>query len=243
MQRNPVLIFTPTYNERDNVLKLHALIRELPLDADILYIDDNSPDGTGDVLDNLCKKDPHVFVIHREGKLGLGTAHKAAFAYAREHEYTYFVSMDADLTHHPSYIPAMLKKLQQADVVIGSRYTEGGGMHGWNSFRLPFTYFWRNMIKYILGLPYDCTGAFRAYRVSTLQPVIYNKVRGSGFAFCMESLFFFNQHGARINEVPIQAHSRIHGESKLSVGIMYEVFATFCRLAGLRVISVFSGAK
>lgn len=237
MERNSILIFTPTYNERDNVLKLHEAIRALPIKTDILYIDDSSPDGTGDVIMNLQKEDPNVFIISRSKKLGLGTAHKRAFEYAQQHNYTYVVSMDADLTHDPVYIPAMISALMHYDIVIGSRYAQGGKMHGWGRLRLPFTYFWRGMIKYGLGLPYDCTGAFRAYRATILQPEIYNNVQGTGFAFCMESLFFFKRYGARIGEVAIQAHSRIHGTSKLSTRIMYEVFTTYFRLLFIRLTS------
>jgi dolichol-phosphate mannosyltransferase len=235
MERHSILIFTPTYNERDNVPKLHKAVRALPLQTDLLFIDDNSPDGTGEVVMNLQKEDAHVFYIYRSKKLGLGTAHKRAFEYAAQHNYTYVVSLDADLTHDPAYIPAMIQKLTDHDIVIGSRYADGGKMHGWNKVRLPFTYFWRGMIKYGLGLPYDCTGAFRAYRATILKPEIYNQVRGTGFAFCMESLFFFKRAGARIAEIPIQAHSRIHGESKLSAKIMFEVLKTYLRLAWIRL--------
>lgn len=237
MERNSILIFTPTYNERENVLKLHKAIRQLPIKTDILFIDDSSPDGTAEVIMDLQKEDPNVFIIYRSKKLGLGTAHKRAFEYAQQHNYTYVVSMDADLTHDPVYIPAMISGLMDHDIMIGSRYAQGGKMHGWNQLRLPFTYFWRGMIKYGLGLPYDCTGAFRAYRATILKPEIYNKVRGTGFAFCMESLFFFKRAGARIGEIPIQAHSRIHGQSKLSGKIMFEVLKTYFRLLFIRITS------
>jgi dolichol-phosphate mannosyltransferase len=125
----------------------------------------------------------------------------------------------------------MLKLKDQADIVIGSRYAKGGAMHGWHSFRLPFTYFWRWMIKTFLGLPYDSTGAFRLYNVNIFTPEVLEKINAQGFAFCMESLYQFSQHGARIMEVPIQARSRIHGESKLSGKIMREALSQFIKLS------------
>lgn len=231
MEKNYILVAIPTYNEKENIPLLHKEIQQLHLPTDILFIDDNSPDGTGTVIDELIQKDPTVHVIHRPAKLGLGTAHKEAFRYAQKQGYKYLITMDADLTHDPKYIPDLLAHKNEADIVIGSRYTTGGSMHGWHKVRLPLTYFWRSMIKNVLGLPYDCTGAYRLYNVGVLKPEIYNQVKGTGFAFCMESLYRFSQYGARIAETPIEAHSRIHGASKLSWPIMFEVAGRFCSLS------------
>jgi dolichol-phosphate mannosyltransferase len=230
MQKNEVLVFVPTYNERDNVELLYKEIKKYHEKVDILFCDDNSPDGTGRVLDNLSEKDPTVHVIHRPAKLGLGTAHIKGFEFAHKNNYRYLVTMDADFTHHPSYIPAMLEKKETSDVVIGSRYIDGGGMKGWNKFRLPFTYFWRNMIKRGLGMPYDCTGAFRLYSVKKLKPSLYQQLDSKGFSFCMESLYRMHQSGLKITEVPIHAQNRLHGQSKLSTGIMKEALFTYLRL-------------
>jgi dolichol-phosphate mannosyltransferase len=230
---NPIrlVIAIPTYNERKNAPLLYQEIKDLGIDSDILFIDDNSPDGTGAVVDELAAKDNHVKVMHRPGKMGLGTAHKAAYIYARDHGYSHLIIMDADFTHDPKYIPEMLKLKDKADIVIGSRYTQGGKMHGWSNFRLPFTYFWRWMIKTFLGLPYDSTGAFRLYNVQLFTPELLKQLDATGFAFCMESLYRFSQNKARIMEVPIQARSRIHGESKLSGKIMREAFVQFLKLS------------
>lgn len=236
MQKNNILIAIPTYNEKENVPLLYKEIKKLNLPTDILFIDDNSPDGTGAVIDSLTENDTTVHAKHRPGKMGLGTAHKEAFAYAQNNGYEYLITMDADLTHDPKYIPQLLAKKDAADIVIGSRYTQGGSMHGWGTIRLPLTYFWRSMIKNCLGLPYDCTGAYRLYKVSILKPSIYNNIKGTGFAFCMESLYRFSQSGARITEVPIQAHSRIYGASKLSSSIMFEVASRFVCLSYDRVL-------
>lgn len=235
MTHNSILVFIPTYNERENVEKLYNKIKKLPYKLDILFCDDNSPDGTGKILDELADKDATVKVLHRPGKNGLGTAHKEGFLYAKSHHYNYLITMDADLTHDPNYIPTMMQKKHKADIVIGSRYAQGGQMKGWHAVRLPFTHFWRTMIKYGLGLPYDATGAFRLYNVDVLQEEIHKKIQSQGFSFCMESLYHFTRHGAKIAEVPIEAHSRVHGASKLSIKIMHEVATQFCKLVWNRI--------
>jgi dolichol-phosphate mannosyltransferase len=234
-----LLIFVPTYNEKDNIELLYHALKKLPIDADILFCDDNSPDGTGAVLDTLAAHDSRVTVMHRSGKLGLGTAHLAAFRYARAHGYSHLVTMDADFTHDPSYIPAMLAKAQEADVVIGSRYAQGGGMIGWGSIRLPFTYFWKGMIKYGLGLPYDATGAFRVYRVSLLDENLCNTLRSKQFSFNIEALYYLKQRGARIAEIPIVAKNRVRGASKLSFGLAWEEACMFIRLLSNRIKRTF----
>lgn len=227
---NSLLIFIPTYNERGNVQKLYQALKKLPLELDILFCDDNSPDGTGKLIDDIIQQDKSVHVMHRPGKMGLGTAHKEGFDFAKKHGYEYLITMDADFTHDPSYIPALLAQKGSADIVIGSRYISGGKMEGWNKIRLPFTYFWRAMIKYGLGMPYDCTGAFRLYRVKILNFELYKQLTSQGFAFCMESLYRFKQFGAKIVEVPILARNRQEGISKLSTKIMSEVFLQYVRL-------------
>lgn len=235
--RNSLLIFIPTYNERDNIIPLYTSLRKNVVGADILFCDDNSPDGTGKVIDELVANNSHVFVMHRLGKLGLGTAQAQGFAYAREHGYESLLIMDADGTHDPVYIPAMIAQKEQAgaDVVIGSRYAGNAAMHGWNKMRLPFTYFWRNMLKYGLGLPYDSTGAFRLYKVAAVPQNLCQKCTNKGFGFGTELLYYLQHAGRKITEVPIQAHSRVHGQSKLSPAIMREVCKTYFKLLGNRI--------
>ena len=230
MERNETLVFIPTYNERDNVETLYKEIKKYKKDVDILFCEDNSPDGTGKKIDELAQKDPSVYVMHRPKKMGLGTAHIDAFEYARRHNYVYLVTMDADLTHDPKYIPTMFGKKDTADIIVGSRYMQGGGMTGWGKIRLPFTYFWRFVIKKGLGMPYDCTGAFRLYNVKSLKPEVYEKISSKGFSFCIESLYRLKESGLKISEIPIKARNRIHGQSKLSIGIMREAASTFFRL-------------
>lgn len=229
MTKHDLLVFVPTYNEKDNVQRLYEEIKK-HVNADILFCDDNSPDGTGAILDMLAHNDARVKVIHRPEKQGLGTAHIQAFMFARQHQYRYLLTMDADFTHHPSFIPALCAQRDSADVIIGSRYASGGGMSGWGPIRLRFTYLWRNLIKYGLGMPYDCTGAFRLYDVAKLQPDFYLNLNSQGFSFCIESLFYLHHGGARITEVPIHAHNRVQGKSKLSGKIMREGARTFLKL-------------
>ncbi len=234
--QNNVLVVIPTYNERENVPLMYNGIKKAYKDTDILFIDDNSPDGTGNVVETLSIQDPTVHVIHRAGKLGLGTAYFAAFEYLKTHPYQYLIIMDADLTHDPKYIPQMIAKKDTADIVIGSRYTKGASMHGWGGIRLFFTHFWRGMIRYGLGMPYDATGAFRLYNTSLLKPEVLESIHSKGFAFQMESLYRFLQHGATVAEIPIEAHQRVHGVSKLSPKIMREVAKTYFVLLYDRIL-------
>lgn len=234
---NKILVFIPTYNEYGNVNRLYQEIKKLPHDLDILFCDDNSPDGTGLLIDSLVKKDTTVKVIHRSSKLGLGTAHQEAFRFAQKHNYEYLLTMDADFTHDPVYIPDLIAKKEYADIVIGSRYSAGGKMAGWSTIRLPFTYFWRFMINKGLGMPYDCTGAFRLYTVKILDSAVYESLTSKGFSFGMEALYRFKQHGARVTEVPILARNRQEGSSKLSVKIMREFAKKYCQLMYERHIS------
>jgi dolichol-phosphate mannosyltransferase len=240
-RKHNVLIFIPTYNERDNIERLYQEIKKLSHETNILFLDDNSPDGTGKIIDAIVAQDPSCSAIHRPGKMGLGTAHKEAFRFAHKHDFQYLLTMDADFTHHPHYIPALIAQREKADIVIGSRYTSGGQMHGWGKIRLPFTYFWRGMIKYGLGMPYDCTGAFRLYKVKQLKPELYDSLRSVGFSFCMESLYYLKKNGLQISEVPIRANNRVAGKSKLSTTIMSEVAGMYCKLLFDRIISI--GAK
>lgn len=230
MSDNKLLIAIPTYNERENVPIIYTEIKKIKPDCAILFIDDNSPDKTREAIEKLKQNDKMVHSIYRPAKLGLGTAHVAAFDYAQHHNFSHVLTMDADLTHDPKYIPAMLDAGGSADIVIGSRYADGASMSGWGRIRLPFTYFWRNMIKYGIGMPYDCTGAFRLYRVSCLDPRLYRSFNSKGFSFNLEALYKLKKKGARITEIPIQARSRINGESKLSIPIMYEVLTQYFTL-------------
>lgn len=228
-QDHDILVFIPTYNEYGNIEKLCAAIKK-NISCTILFCDDNSPDGTGQLLDTLAAQDPTIKVMHRPKKMGLGTAHLAAFWYAKKHAYKVVITMDADFTHDPVYLPALIAKRNDADIIIGSRYESGGKMSGWNKIRLPFTLFWKNAIKYGLGMPYDCTTAFRLYNVNIMQDELISTFSSTGFSFNIESLYKFKKHGARIAQIPIHAQTRQYGESKLSVGIMTEMAKEYFKI-------------
>ena len=227
-----ILIFIPTYNEKDNVIPIYDAIRGLNKAVDILFLDDNSPDGTGKIIDQLSKKDNKVFTIHRTGKLGLGTAHKEGFKFAQKHDYDFLLTMDADFTHDPKYIPELLAQKDNYDIVIGSRYTEKADMSSWSISRKFVTYTAHFLTKYGLGMPFDCTGAFRLYNkkmIKKLNEVAY-KIGSKGFSFMFESLFYLKQAGAKIGEVPITAFERIRGDTKISQQEMINGFLTMIKL-------------
>lgn len=236
-KQQKVLVSIPTYNERGNVEKLIQEINNFLPEGDILFIDDNSPDGTGKLLDELAESNLHLKVVHRPEKSGLGTAHKLGFSYARDHKYDCLITMDADFLHDPCYIPAMIEKSAATDIVIGSRYADGGSYSGINRLRKKLTYFWRWAIQKSLGLGFDATGSYRLYRVAILDPKIYNKISSTAFEFNMEAVYYFKNAGATISEVPIKARGRIYGSSKLSSKDMFAVAKKLFSLACKRIKS------
>ncbi len=235
------MIAVPTYNEKENLEELCDAIHKNAPDADILIIDDNSPDGTGKLADNLALKNAQLKVMHREGKLGLGTAQMASYEYARNNKYTYLITMDADFTHDPKYIPAMREKMAStdADIVVGSRYAEGGEMQNWGSFRLMLTKFWCGCLRLGTGMTGDCTGAFRLYKAKILDPEIYTSITSPGFSFGLEFLFRLHQAGAKIEQVGIVAKGREEGkgESKLSSTEMWQMVKSYAHIINLRLFS------
>ncbi len=208
------LIFIPTYNERDNIRALFEQIQALGLDFDYLLLDDNSPDGTGDVMDEIARRNPSVKVLHRSGKLGIGSAHKAGIRYAYKNGYDCFVSLDADFTHPPSYIPRLFEAT--ADVVLGSRHMEKNSLDGWNVFRKSLTKLGYFLTTQVLGLKYDATGAFRLYRLNRIPETFLDRVTSNGYAFFFESLYVLHRNGASIAEIPIALPPRTYGSSKMS---------------------------
>jgi len=212
-----ILITLCTYNERENLPELATEIHRHAPSVDILVIDDNSPDGTGKLADQLAAADPRVRVLHREGKLGLGTATLAGFRYAIERNYDLLVNMDADFSHHPRYLPAIIAAAPEADVVIGSRYVAGGGVAGWGMQRRLMSGGINWYARLLLGLrTRDNSGAFRAYRVAKLREVPLDRVRARGYAFQEEILYRLRRAGSRFVEVPIVFEDRRRGTSKIN---------------------------
>ena len=215
--RPSILISLATYNERDNLLPLIQGIRaELP-DAHILVIDDNSPDGTGQVADEAAAADTRVHVMHRPGKLGLGTAIMEAMRYAIEHDYDFLINMDADFSHHPRYLPAIVDGMKSLDVMIGSRYVPGGGAVGWPLSRRLISRCLNTLVRLTMGIPArDASGAYRCYRVAKLRETDLTNLLSRGYSFQQEILYRCRLAGCRIGETPIIFENRRAGSSKVN---------------------------
>jgi dolichol-phosphate mannosyltransferase len=216
MQSPKMLIFVPTYNEHDNAGELFRQILALGLPADQLFLDDNSPDGTGKLLDDLASQHSSLHVIHRPGKLGIGSAHVAGINWAYDHGYTRLVTMDCDFTHSPADIPRMLEWADTYDVVVGSRWMETGSLPGWTLFRRFLTGLGHFLTRCLLQMPYDATGAFRIYNLERIPRHFFAAVKSQSYAFFFESLFLLTCNRFTIHEVPIVLSSRTYGYSKMS---------------------------
>lgn len=211
------LLFVPTYNEKENVAKLIAKLQTVPFHIDILFIDDGSPDGTGEILDTLAANVPHVSVIHRQGKQGIGSAHQCGLRYAYEHGYQVVLSMDADFTHRPEDLVRLWEQRDQADVVLGSRYLTKDSLPGWNLMRRSLTIIGHVLTESLLGMPYDATGALRLYRIDRIPHHLFERVESTGYSFFFESLFILFKNQYVINEIPIALPARTYGSSKMDL--------------------------
>jgi dolichol-phosphate mannosyltransferase len=207
-----------TYNERDNLAPLIREIQAAAPTADLLVIDDHSPDGTGQLADELARADPRIHVVHREGKLGLGTAILAAMRHAMDHNYDLLVNMDADFSHHPRYLPAILAGMKDKDVMIGSRYVEGGGSENWPLKRRMMSKGVNLLVRILMRIPAkDTSGAYRCYRVSKLREAQLDRVISRGYSFQQEVLYRCRKAGCRIGETPILFENRRAGASKVNM--------------------------
>jgi dolichol-phosphate mannosyltransferase len=211
------LIFIPTYNERDNVGPMCEQIVALGLDADLVFLDDDSPDGTGEELDRLAAAHPRLRIIHRVGKRGIGSAHQDGIALAYREGYQLLVTLDCDFTHSPELIPVFLARVDAADVVVGSRYLEDDSLPGWSIVRKGLTTMGHVLTKNLLGISQDATGAFRVYNLARLPRALFDLVRSSGYAFFFESMLVFERNGVAVGEVPIKLPARTAGHSKMSM--------------------------
>ena len=221
------LIFTATYNEKGNVSNLVNQINYISRDLDILIVDDNSPDGTGEILNNLMNNHNNLKVIHRENKSGLDTAHKFGFEYAREKNYEKFITMDADLSHEPKEIPKILEILNKESFVIGSRYIKGGSCE-MSFLRTILSLVGNKIIKKFLNIKCnEFTTSYRGFNLLKLKEFDLNLVKSKGYSFFMETIFRLNQNGVKINEIPIQFKNRTQGKSKIP---KLEIFRTIKNL-------------
>ncbi|MGZ5023284.1 MAG: glycosyltransferase [Chthoniobacterales bacterium] len=216
MTNERILIFIPTYNESENVERMHAEIRRLAIDADLLFMDDNSEDGTGAKLDRIAAADPRTSVIHRAGKLGIGSAHVDGITHAYQTGYDRLVTMDCDFTHSPADIPRMLAASREADIAIGSRYMQANSLPGWSLTRRFLTQFGHFLTKTFLKIGCDASGAFRVYNLHTIPLRIFQSVNSKSYSFFFESLFLLTNNSCTIKEIPIVLPARTYGHSKMS---------------------------
>ena len=236
-----LLISLCTYNERQNLENLVPVLFRYAPDANVVIIDDGSPDGTGKYADELAAENPAIRVVHRSGKQGLGSAILRGFEFAIEHGYEYVLNLDADFSHHPQHIPAMRECMANADVAIGSRYIDGGGVEGWG-FKRHFMSRAINFYAWLtLGLSTkDNSGSFRCYRVSELEKLDFALVKSKGYSFQEEILYRLDRIGARFKETPIYFANRRFGETKITLRegtdafvLLFKLFLE--RLRGVRV--------
>jgi dolichol-phosphate mannosyltransferase len=224
------LIIIPTYNEYENIPPLLEAIFSYVSQTDILIVDDNSPDGTGELVDKIALTDKRVHVIHRAGKLGLGTAYVAGFKYAIAHNYDAAFEMDADFSHDPQYLPNFLTAIEHADLVIGSRYIPGGATPNWSIIRRLISGGGNIFARLVLGMPiHDCTAGYRCYRCEVLESIDLESVESQGYGFQVELVYRVMKQGFRIIETPIVFMDRRVGKSKMSRKIMLEAFTYVLR--------------
>lgn len=211
------LLIIPTYNESGNVAKLCQELLALNIPMDILFIDDNSPDGTGALLEKIASEHPQVQVLHRTGKLGLGSAHQTGIDWAYDHGYQILLSMDADFTHPPHVLPQLIELGRTSDVVVTSRFLHEDGLPGWNLMRRFLTHTGHLLTNFCLGMPYDATGAMRLYRLDKIPRHAFKLIDAKGYSFFFESLHVLFFNGFTIREVPIQLPARVYGSSKMTI--------------------------
>lgn len=227
------IVVIPTYNERENVAAMAAAVLEnLPPDGRLLFLDDNSPDGTGEIIDGLCAREPRIAVLHRRKKEGLGRAYVAGFAQALAMGATHVVEMDCDFSHDPKDVPRLLAATETADVAVGSRYVKGGRCVGWPFRRWFVSFFGGRFIRLVLGVPVqDPTGGFKCFTRAALERLgDFSAIRSFGYSFQMEMNFRMARMGLTLREIPITFTERRAGVSKITGSIAAETLRMVFRL-------------
>ncbi len=217
------LVVTPTYNEAENVERLLNAVLSQDPSIDMLIVDDNSPDGTAQIVEKLQQNNNRIHLIKRAGKMGLGTAYVAGFKYAIENKFDYVMEMDADFSHDPNEIPKFIKMIQDYDVVLGSRYINGVRILNWPIRRLILSYTASLYTRIITGMPIkDTTGGYKCFKRKVLESIDLEKIHSNGYAFQIEMNYKAWKKGFKITELPITFVDRTHGTSKMSKKIVYE---------------------
>jgi glycosyltransferase involved in cell wall biosynthesis len=225
-------VIIPTYNEKENIVDLIHQILALPINTRVIVVDDNSPDGTGQVVDELARQQPEVSVIHRAGKLGLGTAYVAGFKKALAEGAERLITMDADFSHHPSYIPPLVALANHYHITIGSRYIPHGGVANWEWQRRLLSWSANTLARTMLGLKArDCTAGFRCYHREVLLNIELDQIFSNGYSFLVEMIFRCQRKGFSVGEIPIIFTNRERGQSKISQREIYKAMYTVMRLA------------
>ncbi len=228
---NNILIIVPTYNERENLPRIAQRLLALPTQVHLLVVDDNSPDGTGQVADELAARHPEIHVLHRREKNGLGRAYIAGFKWALARDYEFVFEMDGDFSHNPDDIPQFLAAAREADLVLGSRYINGIRIMNWPLSRLMLSKSAATYVRVITGMPFtDPTGGFKCFRRRALQALDLDAVRSNGYSFQIELTHQLWRQGMRIVEVPIIFTERLQGHSKMSGHIVREALFMVWRL-------------
>jgi len=232
------LVVVPTYNEADNIPELIPGILSQPGEFEVLVVDDNSPDGTGDLVERLAEADSRVHLLRRPGKMGLGSAYIAGFGWALERDYDVIFEMDADFSHDPAALPEFMKAIEDADLVLGSRYLSGVTVVNWPLKRLILSYTANLYSRLLTGLPLaDGTGGFKAFRRATLEAIDLSRVRSDGYSFQIELSFLAYRMGFRLKEIPIIFADRRVGISKMNRRIIFEATWMVWRLFLVRLFT------
>ncbi|MBD3380841.1 MAG: glycosyltransferase [candidate division Zixibacteria bacterium] len=224
-------VIIPTYNEKENIERITNAVLKQDERLSVLVVDDNSPDGTGQIADRKAEENARVMVLHREAKSGLGQAYIAGFKYTLKKGFDYILEMDADFSHDPKYLPDFLKTIENYDLVLGSRYIPGGGVVNWPADRIMISKIGNIYARIITGMPVaDATGGFKCFRREVLEAIDFDEVRSNGYSFQIEMSFRAYKKGFRIKEIPITFKDREDGTSKMSKKIVREAIVMVPRL-------------
>ena len=229
---NKIIVIIPTYNESENIAKMISLIHNLDIDLEILIVDDNSPDGTSQIIEDLKHKDSKLHLITQKNKMGLGTAYKKGFEWALDNSFDKIIQIDADLSHDPTSIPELLKASNEYDIVVGSRYVKGVNVINWPISRLLLSYFANKYVRLLTRMPInDATSGYKCIKSDVVRKINMNKVISQGYSFQIEVNFLAWNNRFKVGEVPIIFYDRTIGQSKMSKKIIWEAIFIVPKLA------------